>query len=48
MKTVRDQTCEDLHYFVVEREKKPWRNWDKNGYYYKPNLEDKKKLLKNL
>ena len=37
MKKLRDQTWEDLRYFVVEREKKPWRNWDRNGFYYKPN-----------
>ena len=48
MKRLRDQTWEDLKYFVTEREKKPWRNWDRNGFYYKPDIEDRKKLLKHL
>ena len=38
MRRLRDQTWEDLRYFVIEREKKPWRNWDKHGFYYKPEL----------
>ena len=45
MKRLRDQTWEDLRYFVIEREKKPWRNWDKHGFYYKPEITDKKKKL---
>ena len=36
MKRLRDQTWEDLRHFVIEREKKPWRNWDRHGYNYKP------------
>ena len=29
LKVLRDQTFEDLHDFVKQREKNPWRNWDK-------------------
>ena len=29
LKLLRDQTFEDLHDFVRQREKNPWRNWDK-------------------
>ena len=29
LKILRDQTFEDLHDFVKQREKNPWRNWDK-------------------
>ena len=35
---LRDQTYEDLYHFVQEREKHPWRTWDKRGYYYKPEV----------
>ena len=35
---LRDQTYEDLYYFVQERERHPWRTWDKRGYYYKPEI----------
>lgn len=38
LKMLRDQTYEDLYYFVQEREKHPWRAWDKKGYYYKPEV----------
>ena len=38
MKMLRDQTYDDLVYFVKEREKHPWRVWDKNGYFYKPEV----------
>ena len=48
MRRLRDQTWEDLRYFVIEREKKPWRVWDKHGFYYKPELQDKKKILKDI
>lgn len=29
LKIIRDQTFEDLHDFVKQRERNPWRNWDK-------------------
>jgi hypothetical protein len=29
LKKLRDQTFEDLQDFVKQREKNPWRNWDK-------------------
>lgn len=45
MKRLRDQTWEDLRYFVIEREKKPWRNWDRHGFNYKPEITDKKRKL---
>lgn len=38
---LRDRTYEDLVHFVNEREKKPWRIWDKYGYYFKPPVENR-------
>lgn len=40
LKMLRDRTYDDLKYFVEEREKKPWRVWDKFGYYFKPPVEN--------
>ena len=36
LKALRDQTYEDLQYFINEREKKLWRNWHVSGVFYKP------------
>ena len=48
MRKLRDQTWEDLRHFVKEREKKPWRVWDRRGFYYKPETVDRKEVLKNI
>ena len=40
LKKLRDRTYEDLKYFIEEREKKPWRVWDKYGYNYKPAVDN--------
>lgn len=40
LKMLRDRTYDDLKYFVDEREKKPWRVWDRAGYYFKPPVEN--------
>ena len=45
MTKLRDQTYEDLKFFVIEREKKPWRNWQVHGVYYKPGDENRKEIL---
>ena len=42
---LRDRTYEDLQFFVNEREKKPWRNWDRYFRYFKPQLEDRELTL---
>ena len=39
MRQLYEQTYRDVQYFVEKRERKPWRTWDKNGYYYKPNFD---------
>ena len=39
MRQLYEQTYRDVQYFVEKREQKPWRTWDKNGYYYKPNFD---------
>lgn len=38
MRQLYQQTYSDVQHFVEKRERKPWRTWDKNGYYYKPNM----------
>ena len=38
MAMLRNQTYNDLNFFVTQREKRPWRNWDKKGFYYKPEI----------
>ena len=38
---LRDRTYDDINYFIQEREKKPWRVWDKFGFYYKPSVENR-------
>ena len=48
MTKLRDQTYEDLKFFVTEREKKPWRNWQVHGIYYKPGDENRREILKAL
>ena len=48
MTKLRDQTYDDLKIFVIEREKKPWRNWQVHGVYYKPGDENRKEILKAL
>ena len=45
---LRDRTYEDLQFFVNEREKKPWRNWDRYFRYFKPQLEDRELTLMQL
>ena len=40
LKMLRDRTYDDLKYFIEEREKRPWRVWDKFGYYFKPPVEN--------
>ena len=48
MTKLRDQTYDDLKIFVIEREKKPWRNWQVHGVYYKPGDENRREILKAL
>lgn len=48
MTKLRDQTYGDLKFFVTEREKKPWRNWQVHGVYYKPGDENRAGILKGL
>ena len=38
LKILRDRTYDDLNYFVSEREKRLWRNWDIFDQPYKPPL----------
>ena len=38
---LRDRTYDDVKYFIEKREEKPWRHWDKNGFYYKPSIENR-------
>ena len=40
LRKLRDRTYDDLKYFIEEREKHPWRVWDKYGYNYKPGVEN--------
>jgi len=39
LKFLRDLTFKDLHEFVNERDKNPWRNWDKYRVINKQKLE---------
>ena len=51
MKRLRNQTYHDIYEFVIEREKKPWRNWDKHGWHLhigKPTIKDKKMSFEQL
>ena len=41
LKYMRDRLYTDLRYFIAKRETKPWRNWDRSGFYYKPSLENR-------
>ena len=45
---LRDRTYDDLKHFVEEREKRPWRVWDKFGYYFKPPVENLNLNLRQL
>lgn len=38
---LRDRTYDDIRYFIDKRNTKPWRHWDKNGFYYKPEIENR-------
>ena len=40
LQMLRDRTYDDLKYFIAEREKRPWRVWDKHGFYFKPPVEN--------
>ena len=41
MKKLHSQIRQDLHHFVEQREKKPWRNWQIHGVFYKPEIDNK-------
>ena len=41
MKKLHAQIRQDLHSFVEQREKKPWRNWQIDSVFYKPEIESK-------
>ena len=41
LKMLRDRTYDDIKYFIEKRDRKPWRHWDKNGFYYKPPIENR-------
>ena len=48
LKMLRDRTYDDINYFIREREKKPWRVWDKHGFYFKPDLVNRGLNYKQL
>ena len=41
MKKFHAQIRQDLNLFVEQREKKPWRNWQMDSVFYKPEIESK-------
>ena len=46
LKRLRDQTYQDLYYFITEREKVHWRNWDHMFMgNWKPEIPPKRNLL---
>ena len=46
MKRLRDQIYADLYYFITEREKVHWRNWD-HAFMgnYKPDIPPRRNML---
>ena len=48
LKTLRDQTYEDLKKFVQKREKRVWRNWHVFGQPYKPIIDSNELSLAQI
>ena len=46
LKRLRDQVYQDLYYFITEREKVHWRNWD-HAFMgnFKPDIPPRRNLL---
>ena len=38
---LRDRTYDDIKFFIIKREEKPWRVWDRYGISYKPSIENR-------